>query len=71
MSLEVDNTDFNARSINNRTALHMASFNGHVGIVKFLLEKGVDVNVIDKDSNTALLNASDHGHTEVVGSQQK
>jgi ankyrin repeat protein len=31
---------------NNLTALHSASINGHIEVVKFLVERGADVNAI-------------------------
>jgi hypothetical protein len=31
---------------NNLTALHMASIKGHIEVVKFLVERGADVNTI-------------------------
>ena len=37
-----------------------------VATVKALLAKGTDVNVKDKDGKTALMSASNKGHTEIV-----
>ena len=43
-----------------------AAQEGHQDIVKFLLEKGADVNATMKDGRSALYKASKNGHTEVV-----
>ena len=40
--------------------------NGHVEIVKLLLDKEADVNVADKEEWTPLHVASENGHVEVV-----
>src|SRR5688500_17298253 len=48
-------------------ALHMAVYWGHLEIVKYLVEKGANINyVIPKNGNTALLTAASCGHLEVV-----
>jgi len=36
------------------TLLHTAAFSGHSGIIKKVINEGVDVNAIDEDGNTAL-----------------
>ena len=33
---------------NGKTALHMAACNGHVAIIRLLLEKNADVDICDK-----------------------
>ena len=44
-----------------------AADNGHAKIVKYLIEKGADVNIYETDIyNTALLMASYQGHLEIV-----
>ncbi|KAH7124624.1 ankyrin repeat-containing domain protein, partial [Dactylonectria macrodidyma] len=48
------------------TPLHRASQNGHVKVVKVLLEKGADVMVAGKDGWTPLHRASQNGHVEIV-----
>ncbi|RDW75101.1 hypothetical protein BP6252_06243 [Coleophoma cylindrospora] len=64
--LETDQfeTDLNDKS--RRTPLHWASHNGHINIVKLLLEKGADVNAADKDSCSPLYWASQDGQIDVV-----
>ncbi|KAN0127635.1 hypothetical protein V8E53_014554 [Lactarius tabidus] len=56
----------NARGGQHGTALHSASFKGHLYIVRYLLELGVDVNVRDPGHDTSLLLASWQGHCDVV-----
>jgi ankyrin repeat protein len=48
------------------TALHSASFEGHLQVVRYLLQHGVDVNVRNSANCTALLLASWYGHFGVV-----
>ncbi|KAI9195414.1 hypothetical protein LWI28_014642 [Acer negundo] len=48
------------------TALHMAAANGHLGIVEFLISRGVDVNASNEEKNTSLHWACLNGHIEVV-----
>lgn len=46
----------------------LAAMNGHVAAVKFLLDRGSDVNAqIETNRNTALTLACFQGRTEVVG----
>ncbi|KAL6565928.1 hypothetical protein OROHE_004983 [Orobanche hederae] len=49
-----------------RTALHMASANGHHDIVDYLIQSGVDVNASNTEKNTPLHWACLNGHIEVV-----
>lgn len=37
-----------------RAALHYAAFSGHLDVMKYLIEKGADINVQDKEKLTAL-----------------
>ena len=48
------------------TALHSASFEGHLQVVRYLLQLGVDINVRNFANCTPLLFASWKGHRDVV-----
>jgi ankyrin repeat protein len=48
------------------TALHAASFKGHLQVVRYLLRHGLDVNVRVSGHDTPLLLASWKGHSDVV-----
>ena len=48
------------------TALHSASYKGHLQVVRYLLQHGVDVNVRDSGKDTPFLLASWRGHTDVA-----
>ena len=48
------------------TALHSASFKGHLRVVRYLLRYGVDVNVRDSGEDTSFLLASWQGHSDVA-----
>jgi serine/threonine protein kinase len=49
-----------------RTALHLAASEGHLHVVSYLLESGVDVDPRDRWGGTPLDDAIRHGHREVV-----
>ena len=58
--------DFNMPDYDNRTALHLAACNGHLNVVRFLVEKGkVDVNFLDRWQSTALDDAIKYEFEEV------
>ena len=48
------------------TPLHSASFEGHLQVVRYLLRRGVNVNVRNSANDTPLLLASWQGHLDVV-----
>ena len=48
------------------TALHWASYYGHVEVVSYLLDQGANVDKKDIIGNTALMDAFNMGHLEVV-----
>lgn len=48
------------------TALHNASYNGHMKVIDLLLEYGVDVNVVDSQGLNALHYACRQGYREMV-----
>lgn len=46
--------------------LHLAAENGHAEVVEFFLNKGVSVNVIDKEKGTPLHYAADDGSRKTI-----
>ena len=51
----------------NETALHVAiAWKENIDIVKILLDYGADPNIPDIDNETALMNASEYGRTEMA-----
>jgi ankyrin repeat protein len=58
--------DLNALDKRDQSALHKASYNGHVVIVKLLLERGANVDIPSTRGWTPLLFAARGGHLEIV-----
>lgn len=48
------------------TPLNAASANGHIEVVRLLLENRADITVVDKKGGMPLLTASWYGHVKVV-----
>ncbi|XAR60312.1 hypothetical protein NMG60_11033630 [Bertholletia excelsa] len=66
ISLASSGTSLDSRDLLGRTALHMASANGHLDIVDYLIRNGVDINASNIEKNTPLHWACLNGHIEVV-----
>lgn len=62
----VPRVDVNACNEHGVTALMRAAQNGHVRIVRALLQNGADANIKRNDKFTALALAAFFGHTEIV-----
>jgi len=58
--------DVNEKNEYGSTALILASLNGRIEIVKYLLANGANINKQDWNGNTALILASLRGHIDVV-----
>ena len=56
----------NVKGNNNVRPLILASQQGKLDVVEFLLDKGARVNDVMTNGKTALLMASKNGHTEIV-----
>ncbi|HCB64282.1 MAG TPA: hypothetical protein DEP20_02795, partial [Fusobacteria bacterium] len=48
-----------------KTVLMAAAKNGHKEVCELLIDKGADVNAVDKWGGTALMYAAENGHKEV------
>ncbi|VDD95634.1 unnamed protein product [Enterobius vermicularis] len=59
-------TDINATDSDAKTLLMLASENGHINLVRFLVEKNADVNTENSNEETPLTLASENGHIDVV-----
>ncbi|OZJ04377.1 hypothetical protein BZG36_03194 [Bifiguratus adelaidae] len=60
-----DNVD-QPESSTGLTALHYAASRGSLDVVKFLIDLGADVDLRDREGETALLKAAYHGHLRLV-----
>jgi ankyrin repeat protein len=58
--------DFRDPKSHGQTALHYACYNGHLGVVKLLVEHGASLEVTDKKGMTPFLEAADAESLDVV-----
>lgn len=63
--VEARGVDLNIANYDGRTALHLASAEGHLDIVKYLVEKKVTVNPRDRWNGTPLTEAKREGFTQI------
>ncbi|KAG8391822.1 hypothetical protein BUALT_Bualt01G0227000 [Buddleja alternifolia] len=61
----MEGVDTNLADYDKRTALHLASCEGCTEIVVLLLEKGADVNFMDRWGRTPLSDARSFGHVDI------
>nr|GEY84957.1 hypothetical protein [Tanacetum cinerariifolium] len=65
-SLASIGVSLDSKDAEGRTALHMASANGNIDIVNYLISNKVDVNARNVEDNTPLHWACLNGHIEIV-----
>ncbi|OWZ19125.1 TKL protein kinase [Phytophthora megakarya] len=58
--------EVNTATNDGRTALTLAAEEGHLEIVRLLLDHGANVNTTDSETQTPLMKASYRGHEEIV-----
>ncbi len=58
--------NFNIVNFDDRTPLHLAAFNGHLMIVKYLIENKAEINAIDRWGGTPLDDALREGLDNVI-----
>ncbi|KAL0490929.1 hypothetical protein AKO1_009802 [Acrasis kona] len=58
--------DVNASDYDGRTALHLACSEGHIEVVKYLLNKGANVHATDRWNNTSLRSAAFHHYASIA-----
>ncbi|KAL3829641.1 hypothetical protein ACJIZ3_018443 [Penstemon smallii] len=66
MSMASAGVSLDSKDSQGRTALHMASANGHLSIVDYLIHNGAEVNALNVEKNTPLHWACLNGHIEVL-----
>ena len=64
--LSQSNSVANKANYDGRTALHLAACEGHIHVVRCLLNNGANVNARDRWGHTALTEAKQAGHTHIV-----
>lgn len=64
--LKTDKVNINECDMYGETALYGAAEQGHMDIVRLLLDNGADIHVQDKFDETPLHSAAEQGHTDIV-----
>src|SRR5262245_38827193 len=66
-ALDTNYADVNARErLYGRTALIVAAIEGHLDVVRMLVEAGSDLNIVDAEGSTALSLARSYGNLDVA-----
>ena len=63
--MKEEDFDLNQGDYDGRTALHLAAAEGHIELVRFLLEAQVNPGAVDRWGETALTDATQIGHVEI------
>ncbi|XP_076465114.1 death-associated protein kinase 1-like [Babylonia areolata] len=66
LSDRTDSIDLGTANKHGETAVHMAASGGHVDVLKFLQDKGVNISMKDNQGDTALYWAARQGHLEAI-----
>lgn len=64
--LESSTADVNFRDIDGRTALHVAACQGKAPVVRFLLDRGAEVDAVDRWGSTPLSDAVYYKNQDVI-----
>ena len=56
----------NAKNDRGRTPLHGASLSGNIDVVKLFIDRGVNLDIKDRDEETAIDLAIGRGHSEII-----
>ena len=64
--IENGKADLNNIDNNGRSPLYYASMNGHIEVVKFLVECGANIHQITNSDETIVYKAHSYGHQDVV-----
>jgi ankyrin repeat protein len=66
-TIDTNYADVNARErLYGRTALMIAAAEGHLDVVRLLVEAGSDLNTVDAEGSTALTLARSYGNLDVA-----
>merc|ERR1719181_419386 len=64
--LIVKGADINQADYDGRTSAHLASANGHVAVVQYLIQNKASLDAFDRFGRTPLQDALDMGHTKIA-----
>ena len=64
--IENKDIDVNITDYDERSALHLASAEGHLNVVKFLMDNEADINAKDRWGNTPYHEANKHKHNSEI-----